>query len=71
MAKVINCDCGYVVRGETDDELVQQAEQHISEQHPEILFESKQLSLDGDQLIVEGELTVKGITRSVRSAKPW
>jgi polyisoprenoid-binding protein YceI len=38
-----------------------------SEQHPEILFESKQLSLDGDQLIAEGELTVKGITRSVRA----
>jgi predicted small metal-binding protein len=37
MAKVINCDCGYVVRGESDDELVAQAEQHISEQHPEMV----------------------------------
>jgi polyisoprenoid-binding protein YceI len=36
-----------------------------NEQHPEILFESKQLSLDGDQLVVKGELTVKGITREV------
>jgi predicted small metal-binding protein len=37
MAKVINCDCGYVVRGETDDELVEQAQQHISDQHPEMV----------------------------------
>ncbi len=22
MAKLINCECGYVVRGETDDELI-------------------------------------------------
>jgi predicted small metal-binding protein len=37
MAKVINCDCGYVVRGETDDELVERAEQHIADQHPEMV----------------------------------
>jgi predicted small metal-binding protein len=37
MAKVINCECGYVVRGETDDELVEQAEQHIADQHPQMV----------------------------------
>jgi hypothetical protein len=37
MAKVINCECGYVVRGETDDELVANAEAHINEQHPELI----------------------------------
>jgi Protein of unknown function (DUF1059) len=37
MAKVINCECGYVVRGETDDELVANAEAHINEQHPELV----------------------------------
>jgi predicted small metal-binding protein len=33
MAKVINCDCGFVVRGETDDELVTNAQQHAKEAH--------------------------------------
>ncbi len=36
MAKQINCDCGYVVRGESDDELVANAEQHIRGEHPEM-----------------------------------
>jgi predicted small metal-binding protein len=33
MAKVINCDCGYVVRGETDDEVVAVAQAHAREVH--------------------------------------
>lgn len=33
MAKVINCDCGVTVRGETDDELVENAQQHAKEAH--------------------------------------
>jgi predicted small metal-binding protein len=33
MAKVIHCDCGYVVRGETDDELVADAQKHAREVH--------------------------------------
>jgi predicted small metal-binding protein len=37
MAKVINCECGYVVRGESDDELVANAEEHINQQHPELV----------------------------------
>jgi predicted small metal-binding protein len=36
MAYVINCDCGYVSRGETEDELVQEANQHIDDVHPEM-----------------------------------
>jgi polyisoprenoid-binding protein YceI len=36
-----------------------------AEQHPEIMFESKEISSDGDKLTVEGELTVKGITKPV------
>jgi len=35
MAKLINCECGYVVRGADEDELVRNAEQHISEAHPD------------------------------------
>jgi predicted small metal-binding protein len=37
MAKLINCECGQVVRGETDDELVAAAEEHIDNNHPELV----------------------------------
>jgi polyisoprenoid-binding protein YceI len=36
-----------------------------AERHPEIVFESKSIALEGDQLIVDGELTVKGVTKEV------
>jgi polyisoprenoid-binding protein YceI len=36
-----------------------------AEQHPEIIFESKEISSEGDQLVVNGELTVKGTTKPV------
>jgi polyisoprenoid-binding protein YceI len=36
-----------------------------AKQHPEIIFESKEISKDGDQLVVNGELTVKGNTKPV------
>jgi predicted small metal-binding protein len=37
VAKEINCPCGKTVTGETDDELVANTEQHIQEQHPEMV----------------------------------
>jgi predicted small metal-binding protein len=37
MAKVINCECGEVVRAETDDELVQKVGRHVEEAHPELV----------------------------------
>jgi predicted small metal-binding protein len=37
MAKLINCECGQVVRGEGDDELVQNAMDHIDREHPELV----------------------------------
>jgi predicted small metal-binding protein len=36
VAKQINCDCGYVVKGADDDELVANAETHMREVHPEM-----------------------------------
>ncbi len=36
MAKLIKCECGYVARGETDDEVVGQAERHIAVDHPDL-----------------------------------
>jgi len=37
MAKVINCDCGFTVRGENDDELIANAEKHIQDAHPDMI----------------------------------
>jgi predicted small metal-binding protein len=37
MAKVINCECGEVVRAENDDELVQKVSTHVGAAHPELV----------------------------------
>jgi len=37
MAKLINCECGRVVRGETDEELLANAEAHVTSDHPELV----------------------------------
>ncbi len=36
MSKVINCECGYTVRGENDEELLAGARDHIQQQHPDM-----------------------------------
>lgn len=33
MAKIMECDCGYLARGETDDELVADVQRHAREVH--------------------------------------
>ena len=33
MTKIMRCDCGHVVRGETDDELVANVQEHAREVH--------------------------------------
>jgi predicted small metal-binding protein len=33
VAKIMHCDCGHVVRGETDDELVANVQKHAHEVH--------------------------------------
>ena len=37
MIKVINCECGEVIRAESDDELIQKVERHVGEAHPELV----------------------------------
>ena len=37
MGKVINCECGEVVRADSDDELVSKVERHVRESHPELV----------------------------------
>jgi predicted small metal-binding protein len=36
MTKVINCECGQVVRAEDDDELVAKVEEHVRTAHPDL-----------------------------------
>jgi predicted small metal-binding protein len=37
VAKKIDCPCGQTVRGDSDDELVANAEEHMRERHPEMV----------------------------------
>jgi predicted small metal-binding protein len=37
VAKIITCECGYVVRGESDDELVAATEEHMRQNHPDMV----------------------------------
>ena len=38
-----------------------------AEQYPEISFTSSSIQADGDEVTVEGELTMKGVTRPIRA----
>jgi predicted small metal-binding protein len=37
MAQLIKCECGYVVRGETEGELLERARSHVRESHPDLV----------------------------------
>jgi predicted small metal-binding protein len=43
MSKIINCPCGFVVKAETDEQLVAKAQQHAKEVH--------QMDLSRDQAL--------------------
>lgn len=45
MAKVINCDCGFVVRGGDDAELIENAKAHAREVHGMEMTADQALSL--------------------------
>jgi predicted small metal-binding protein len=36
VGKILNCECGVTVRGETDDEVVERALEHLRALHPDI-----------------------------------
>jgi predicted small metal-binding protein len=50
MAKVINCDCGFVVRGDTDEELLAAADAHIRDAHPDMVGK-----VSSDELLASAE----------------
>lgn len=37
MSLVINCECGRVVTADTEDEIVAEVEQHVAEDHPDLV----------------------------------
>jgi predicted small metal-binding protein len=37
MRKVINCECGEIVRADSDEELLAAVKTHLSRDHPELL----------------------------------
>lgn len=37
MSKQITCECGFVARADSDDEVVEQIRGHMSSDHPELL----------------------------------
>jgi predicted small metal-binding protein len=37
MSRVINCECGQVIHGESDDELVAKAQEHVDSNHPDLV----------------------------------
>jgi predicted small metal-binding protein len=45
MSKVINCPCGFVVKGETDEQLVARAQQHAREVHQMELSREQALAM--------------------------
>ena len=45
MQKVINCPCGFIVKAETDDKLVEKAQAHAKEVHQMELSREQALSM--------------------------
>jgi len=45
MEKVINCPCGFVVKGETDEQIVSMAQNHAKEVHQMDLTREQALSM--------------------------
>lgn len=37
MGKLVNCECGEIVRADSEDELVQKVGRHVAEKHPELV----------------------------------
>jgi hypothetical protein len=39
MARQVKCECGYIARGETDDDVVQTIRDHLLTDHPDLAAE--------------------------------
>lgn len=47
MARQINCECGYVARGETEDEVIARIRDHMRADHPQLLEQVSDEDLRG------------------------
>jgi predicted small metal-binding protein len=45
MQKVINCPCGFVVKGDSDDQLVSRAQEHAKQVHQMELSREQALAM--------------------------
>jgi predicted small metal-binding protein len=45
MQKIINCSCGYIVRAESDDQLVAKAQEHAKQVHQMDLTREQALAM--------------------------
>lgn len=52
MAKQITCACGYMFSGETDDELWQKAQDHMSSAHPEMVGKVQRADILGQAELI-------------------
>ena len=52
MAKVVNCACGQTIRGETEDEVLDNAEEHVRTAHADLADQFPRETLAG---MVENE----------------
>lgn len=37
MPLLVNCECGRVIRGDTQDEIVDKVEEHVAQDHPQLV----------------------------------
>ena len=37
MAKLVNCECGFVAHGDTDDEVIEIIRANLKQDHPQLL----------------------------------
>jgi predicted small metal-binding protein len=47
MSKQISCECGKIIRGDSDDEVVARAEEHIASDHPDLIGKVTRTDLVG------------------------
>ena len=47
---LVNCECGQVIRAESEDQLVTKVEQHVDEHHPDLVGK-----LTRDQILAMAE----------------
>ena len=47
MAKLIKCECGFIARGETDEEVIDKIESHIGNEHPDLVGKVTRADMSG------------------------